>query len=52
MVCNERSGHINDIKMHWEMTEIMVRKNENVIFHEHFFNMDISLPVSYKPFKF
>ena len=30
----------------------MVRKNENVIFHEYFFNMDISLPVSHKPFKF
>ena len=31
---------------------MMVRKNENVIFHDYFFSMDISLPSSYKPFAF
>ena len=30
----------------------MVRKNKIVIFREYFLNMDISLPVPYKPFKF
>ena len=30
----------------------MVRKDENVIFHEYFCNMDISLPVSHKQYKF
>ena len=52
MLVNELSGHINHIKMHFEVTEIMVRKSENVIFHQHFLNIDISLPISYKPFKF
>ena len=52
MLVNELSGHINHIKMHYEITEIMVRKNENVIFHQHFFNIDISLPISCRPFKF
>ena len=52
MVLNDLSGHINHIKMNSEITEIMVRQNENVIFHEHFLNIDISLTVSYKPFKF
>ena len=32
--------------MHFEITEIMVRKSE------HLLNIDISLPISYKPFKF
>ena len=35
-----------------EITEIMVRKIKNVIFHGHFFNMDISLPIAYKQLKF
>ena len=52
MLENELSGHMNNIKMHWEITEIMVRKNDNVIFHQHFLNIDISLPTSYKPFTF
>ena len=30
----------------------MPKKNENVIFLKHFFNMDISLPIPHKPFKF
>ena len=38
--------------MHGEITEMMVRKNENVIFHKLILNMDISLPTLYKPFKF
>ena len=52
MLVNELSGHINHVKMHLEITEIMVRKSENVIFHQHFLNIKISLPISYKPFKF
>ena len=51
MLVNELSGRINHIKIHYEITEIMPRKNENVIF-QHFLNMDISLPISHKPFKF
>ena len=38
--------------MHFEITEILVRKSENVIFHKHFLNIDLSLPISYKPLKF
>ena len=30
----------------------MVGKNENLFFYQLFFNMDISLPITYKPFKF
>ena len=30
----------------------MPRKNGNVIFQQYFFNMDISLAISHKPFKF
>ena len=30
----------------------MFGKNENLIFHEYFFNMDISLNIPYKHFKF
>ena len=30
----------------------MPMKNENVIFLKHFLNMDISLPIPLKPFKF
>ena len=52
MLVNELSGNINHIKMQQEITEIMVGKNENVIFHAHFLTMDISSPISYKPFKF
>ena len=52
MLVNKLSGHINHIKMHFEITEIMVRKRENVILYQHFLNIDISLPIPYKPFKF
>ena len=31
--------------MYREVTEILVGKNENLIFHEHFFNMDISCQI-------
>ena len=30
----------------------MVGKNENLIFHEYFLNMDTSLNIASKPFKF
>ena len=30
----------------------MVRKTGNLIFHQHFLNIDILLPISHKPFKF
>ena len=33
--------------MHWEFIEIIVRKKENVIFHNYFFNMDISLAIPF-----
>ena len=52
MLVNKLSGNINDIIMHSEITEIILGKNENVIFQQHFLNMDISLPISYAPFKF
>ena len=48
----ELSDAIKQIKMHGEFTETMVGKNENLIFHQHFLNMDISLPITYKSFKF
>ena len=48
----ELSGDINYIKMHREFTEIIVSKNENMIFHEYFLNMDISLTIPYQAFKF
>ena len=51
LIC-ELSDGIKQIKMHREFTEIMFGKNENLIFYQHFLNMDISLPVSYKSFKF
>ena len=34
---NELSVHINHIKMHWEITEISVRKNVKVVFAPTFF---------------
>ena len=52
MLVNELSGNIYHIEMQQEITEIMVRKNENVMVHQHFLNMDISHPIVYKPFKF
>ena len=52
MVVYELSGDIDYIKMHGELTEIIVSKNENVIFHEYFLNMDISLTIPYQAFKF
>ena len=30
----------------------MVGKNENLIFHEYFFNMEISLTIPHKAFRF
>ena len=41
-----------NIKMHREFTEIMVGKNIYLIIYQHLFNMDISLPITYKSFKF
>ena len=38
--------------MQFEITEMLVRKSENVIFHKHFLNIDISLPFTHKPLKF
>ena len=52
MVVYELSGDINYIKMHGELTKIIVSKNENVIFHEYFLNMNISLTIPYQAFKF
>ena len=48
----ELSGDVNYIKIHGELIEIIVSKNENVIFHEYFLNMDISLTIPYQAFKF
>ena len=31
--------------MYWEFTEMMIGKNENLIFHELFLNMDISVNI-------
>ena len=45
----------NDIKqkdMHWEFTEIKVRKNEKLIFCKHFLNMDISATIRHNSTKF
>ena len=47
----ELSDDINNIKMHWGFAEIKVRKNENVFFHKHLLNMDISLNNLYKALK-
>ena len=47
----ELTDDINNIKMHWGFAEIKVRKNENVFFHKHFLNMDISLNNLYKALK-
>ena len=51
LIC-ELSDGIKQIQMHGELTEIMVGKNENLIFYQLFLNMDISLPITYKSFKF
>ena len=32
--------------MCWKLTEMEGRENENLIFHDNFFNMDISLDIS------
>ena len=48
----ELSDGIKQTKMHREFTEIMFGTNENLIYYQHFFNMDISLPILYKSFKF
>ena len=39
------SDDIEQLKIHGEFTEMMVVKNENVIFHEQFLNMDFSLNI-------
>ena len=43
MLVYELSDDINNIKMHREFTEIIVRKRKNSLFHKQFLNMDISL---------
>ena len=53
MLVYELFDDINNINMHEEYTEIIVRKKENVFFHKHFLNMDFSLNIQdpYKAFK-
>ena len=41
------SDDINHITMCWEITEIIVRENENMFFHVHFVNMDISVNITH-----
>ena len=41
LIC-ELSGDIKKIWKYLKFTEVTVRENENLIFHGHFFNMDIS----------
>ena len=36
------SDDTNHIKMHCKIVEIIVRKNENVLFYKTFFNIDIA----------
>ena len=51
LIC-ELSDGIKQIKMHGEFAEIMVGKNKFDILPTFFFNMDISLLITYKSFKF
>ena len=52
MLVYELSDDINKIQMHRELTEIIVAKDEKVICYEYFFNMNISLIIRCRPFKF
>ena len=52
MVVYELSDDTNNIKMHRLFAEIIVRINENSFFHKHFLNMDFSLNIPCKAFKF
>ena len=52
MLMYELSGDIIYIQMHCKFPEMIVRKNDNVFFHKHFLNMDISLNIPYNAFKF
>ena len=51
-VLNDLSEDIKQIKMHCELTDIGLGKNEIVIFHSYFFNMDISANITYNALKF
>ena len=51
MLVYELSDDINHIKMPCEFAEIIARKND-FFFPKHFLNMDISLNITCKAFKF
>ena len=52
MVIYQLSDDISQIELHFELTDIMVGKKENVTFPEPFLNMDISLNIALRSIKF
>ena len=45
MLVYELSDDMNHIRMHLELIKLIVGENEDVIFHDYFFNIDISLTI-------